>query len=116
MNRELCRLDDGKATLRILYMLYIGAGLASRGELEEVLGRSGVGRTAFYSSLDILGELGLIVRERERVDGKNLVRTKLTEKGIEIAEATMEYYKVIEQEFPELWRVNSSLNGLLVLL
>ncbi len=101
MNRELCRLDDGKATLRILFILHNGAELASRGLLEAALDRSGVGRSAFYSSLDVLLELGLIFKVQKRVDGKNLVFTELSEKGKKIAEATTVLYKVIEQEFPE---------------
>ena len=101
MNHAFNRLDDGKATLRILYMLHIGGHMASRGVLEASLAESGVGRSAFYSSLKVLGELGLIVEERKRVDGKNLVFTDLTEKGGNIAEAIVELYTVMEQEFPE---------------
>ena len=54
MNHAFSRLDDGKASLRILYYLYTGAGLASRGQLEAVLAENGVGRSAFYSSLGVL--------------------------------------------------------------
>jgi DNA-binding HxlR family transcriptional regulator len=60
-----------------------------------------VGRSGFYSSLKILDERGLIVREGKRVDGKNLVYTELTEKGNKITKAVFELYQVIEQEFPE---------------
>ncbi len=101
MNHAFNRLDDGKASLRILYMLYCGWERASRGVLEASLAESGVGSTAFYSSLKVLGELGLIVRERKRVDGKNLVFTGLSEKGGKIAEAVMELYEATSQEFPE---------------
>ena len=37
MNNAFNRLDDGKATLRILIELYSGLELASRGQLEESL-------------------------------------------------------------------------------
>ena len=51
MNHALCRIDDGKATLRILVELYSGAHLASRGELEASLAESGVGRSACIAAL-----------------------------------------------------------------
>ncbi len=101
MNREFCRLDDEKATLRLLHMLHTGGHFASRRVLEGALRGTGAGRTAYYSSLKVLTELGLIVRERKRFDGKNLVNTKLTEKGKKIADTIVELYAVIKQEFPE---------------
>ena len=101
MNHAFNKLDDCKASLRILIELYSGAGLASRGQLEAALGRSGVGRSAFYSSLKVLSELGLIFEVRKRVDGKNLLFTELTEKGEKIVKAIDELYTVIEQELPE---------------
>ena len=67
MNHVLCGLDGGKATLRILVELYNGAELASRGQLEAALDRSSVGRSTFYSSLNVLLELGLIFEVRKRV-------------------------------------------------
>ncbi len=100
MNHEFNRLD-GKATLRILIELINGAELASRGVLEALLAESGVGRSALYSSLKVLGELGLIFEVRKRVRDKNLVFTELTEKGKEIAKAIDELYAIIEEEFPE---------------
>ena len=101
MNQVFCSLDDGKATLRILFVLLNGAGIASRGQLEETLGRSGVGRSAFYSSLKVLKELELIFEVRKRVKGKNLLFTELTEKGEIVVKAIDELYTVIEQEYPE---------------
>ena len=101
MNQVFCSLDDGKATLRILIELYNGAEIASRGQLEKTLDRYGVGRSAFYSSLKVLQELGLIFKVRKRVDGKNLLYTELTEKGDKVVKAIDELYTVIEQEFPE---------------
>ena len=101
MNHAFNLLDDGKATLRILFELYSGAGLASRGQLEAALYRSGVGRSAFYSSLKVLKEWGLIFEVRKRVDGKNLLFTELTKKGDKIVNAIDELYTVIEQEYPE---------------
>ncbi len=101
MNQVFCSLDDGKATLRILYSLHGGWEQASRGQLEEKLDRNGVGRSAFYSSLKVLHELGLIFETRKRVDGKNLLFTELTEKGDKIVKAINELYTAIEQEYPE---------------
>ena len=101
MNNVFNRLDDGKASLRILYVLYDGWVEASRGQLEDRLYRNGVGRSAFYSSLKVLLELGLIVEVRKRFEGKNLLFTELTEKGNEIAKAITTLHTVIKQEFPE---------------
>jgi DNA-binding MarR family transcriptional regulator len=82
-------------------MLHTGGNFASRRVLGTALKRTGAGRTAYYSSLKILDELGLIVRKRKRVRDKNLVFTELTEKGKNIAEAIDELYAIIEEEFPE---------------
>ena len=101
MNHAFSRLDEGKASLRILIELFNGAELASRGQLEAALGSSGVGRSAFYSSLGVLCELGLIFEVRKRVGGKNLVFTELTEKGDKVVKAIDELYLLFEQEFPE---------------
>ena len=101
MNHAISRLDDGKATFRILIELLNGAGLASRGQLEEVLRSNGVGRSAFYSSLNVLFELGLIFEVRKRVDGKNLLFTELTEKGDKVVNVIDELLSLFEQEFPE---------------
>jgi len=101
MNHAFSRLDDGKASLRILYYLYNGAELASRGQLEAALAESGVGRSAFYSSLGVLSELGLIFEVRKRVGGKNLLFTELTEKGNKVVTAIDELYLLFEEMFPE---------------
>ena len=60
-----------------------------------------MGRSAFYSSLKALSELGLIFEVRKRVDGKNLLFTELTEKGDKVVKAIDELYSLFEQEFPE---------------
>jgi len=60
-----------------------------------------VGRSAFYSSLKVLVELGIIVEVRKRVDGRNLLFTELTEKGEKIVRAINRLCTMIEQEFPE---------------
>ncbi len=101
MNHAFNRLDDGKASLRILIELYNGAGKASRGQLEAALAKSGVGRSAFYSSLGVLSELGLIYEVRKRARGKNLLFTELTEKGDKVVKAIDELHSLFEQEFPE---------------
>ena len=60
-----------------------------------------MGRSAFYSSLKVLQELGLIINVRRRVDGKNLLFTELTEKGDKVVKAIDELYSLFEQMFPE---------------
>ncbi len=101
MNHAFSRLDEGKASLRLLIELFNGAELASRGELEAVIAESGVGRSAFYSSLGVLSELGLIFEVRKRVGGKSLVFTELTEKGDKVVKVIDGLYLLFEQEFPE---------------
>ena len=101
MNHAFSRLDEGKASLRLLIELLNGAEIASRGQLEAALGSSGVGRSAFYSSLGVLSELGLIFEVRKRVVGKNLLFTELTEKGDKVVKSIDELYSLFEQEFPE---------------
>ena len=102
MNQVFCSLDDGKATLRILNTLHGEGTFFSRGQLEKTLYRCGVGRSAFYSSLKVLQELGLIFEVRKRVKGKNLLFTKLTEKGELVVKAIDELYSLFfEQMFPE---------------
>ena len=60
-----------------------------------------VGRSAFYTSLKILQELGLIFEVRKRVDGKNLLFTELTEKGDKVVKAIDELYLLFEEMYPE---------------
>ena len=75
--------------------------MISREQLEAALDENGVGRSAFYSSLKVLSELGLIFGVRKRFAGKNLLFTELTEKGKKVVKAIDELITVIEQEFPE---------------
>ncbi len=101
MNNAFNKLDEGKASLRILYLLNGKGALASRGQFEEALGKNGVGRSGFYTSLKVLQELGLIFEVRKRVDGKNLLFTELTEKGDKVVKAIDKLYAAIEIEYPE---------------
>ena len=101
MNHAFNKFDDCKALLGIFMMLCRGGTSPFRRQLEAALDASGVGRSAFYSSLKVLSELGLIFEVRKRVDGKNLLFTELTEKGEKIVKAIDELYTVIEQELPE---------------
>ena len=46
MNHVLCKLDDEKATLRLLHMLHTGGHMVSLRVLEGDLSGTGVGRIA----------------------------------------------------------------------
>ena len=60
-----------------------------------------MGRSAFYTSLKVLQELGFIFEVRKRVDGKNKLFTELTEKGDKVVKAIDELFLLFEEMFPE---------------
>lgn len=78
---KLTLLDDNKATLRILYILYYEYPSNTRTELINRAKTHGVGTTSFYRSLNTLKQLALV---REKSQDKKII-TILTEKGVEIA-------------------------------
>ena len=83
---DLDRFDDGKATIRMILILALQHGADSREMFIADLKKHGVGRTAFYSSLEALEELALVESRDVVVNGKRTRETVLTDKGMRVAE------------------------------
>jgi DNA-binding PadR family transcriptional regulator len=79
------RLDEEKATLRLILILAYDMVPLTRLEFIEKAEEELVGRTAFYSSLRALKELGFIEETQDTKEGKRVIHTELTEKGIAVA-------------------------------
>ena len=93
---QLSRLDNERATFRILLFLGYGYTSVPRSELIREVAELGVGRSALYSSLGTLNELKLIEEYRETQDGKRFVMTKLTKSGYEVAKKIIELNRFLE--------------------
>jgi len=52
--------------------------------------RSGVGKSAFYSSIETLALIGLIEEKRVKIGGVSVKATKLTARGVSIAKKISE--------------------------
>jgi len=94
---DFSRLDEDTATLRILLNLSHIMGSTSRSQLIRELAKEGVGRSALFSSLKTLRDLGLIVDEKILRGNRKAVGTRLTSKGLEIAEIINQLVNVLEK-------------------
>ena len=94
----LSRLDKEKGTLRILNRLNSPKAHISRGLLIMLMEHEGVGRTAFYRSLNCLKELGLLDDYQEKHNKTKLTYARLTSKGIAIAEKIEEIAEILTKE------------------
>ena len=94
----LSRLDKEKGTLRILNVLGSENTRLSRGLQILLMKHEGVGRTAFYSSLDCLKELGLLEDYQDKHKKKKLTFSMLTSKGRDIAEKVEEIAELLSAE------------------
>ena len=94
----LSRLDKESGTLRILKVLSFQKTRLSRGLQILLLKHEGVGRTAFYSSLNCLKELGLLEDYREKHKKTKLTFSMLTSKGRAIAEKIEEIAEILTTE------------------
>ena len=93
---DLGAFDDEKATIRMILILGLQQGADSREMFIEVLKKHGVGRTAFYSSLEALEELALVESRDVVVNGKRTRETVLTDKGMRVAEVLIK----LEEHLP----------------
>ncbi len=94
----LSRLDEQKGTLRILKVLFFRTAPLSRGGLIMLMKHEGVGRTAFYRSLNCLKELGLLGEYQEKHKKKKITSSRLTSKGMAIAEKIKEIEEILTTE------------------
>ena len=94
----LSRLDEQKGTLRILKVLFFRTAPLSRGGLIKLMKQEGVGKTAFYRSLNCLKELGLLEDYQDKHKKKNLTFSMLTSKGRAIAEKVEEIAELLSTE------------------
>ncbi len=85
MNSRFAKLDNPRGSLRLLYILGNRIPQRSRSTFQEFAERSGVGKSAFYSSIRALLELGLIEEKRVRMGGASVKATELTPRGVTIA-------------------------------
>ena len=94
----LSRLDKERGTLRILKVLSFQKTRLSRGLQILLMEHEGVGRTAFYRSLNCLKELGLLEDYQEKHKKTKLTFSRLTSKGRAIAEKIEEIAETLITE------------------
>jgi DNA-binding PadR family transcriptional regulator len=70
----------------------------SRSIFLEFAEMSGVGKSAFYSSIHALAELGLIEEKRVRLGGVSVKVTELTPKGVSVAKKVDELFSYLSIE------------------
>jgi hypothetical protein len=80
------RLDEERSTLRLILILAKIQVPVARLEFIKSAEDVSVGRTAFYSGVGTLRELGLIEESSDKRGGKRVILTGLTEKGRRVAE------------------------------
>ena len=92
MNSLFAKLDNERGSLRLLHILRNRIPPMSRSTFLKIAGREGVGKSAFYSSIQTLGELGLIEEKRVRLGEASVVVTDLTSTGASIAKKVSELF------------------------
>jgi hypothetical protein len=101
------RLDEEKGTLRILNFLNFPLGLIQRQRIIIVMKTQGLGRTAFYKSLDCLKELGLVEDVPGDADLGKGVFTKLSPRGFVVAKKLREFQQLLNTSMTEESPVSS---------
>lgn len=89
-------LDMKKGAFTLLTILRYHFGPQTRGDLEEEAKRMSLGRTALYSAIKALREAGLVQETPLNLDGKRVVTTYFTEKGLAVAEKLIEIREIID--------------------
>jgi DNA-binding PadR family transcriptional regulator len=84
MNSRFAKLDNERGSLRLLRILGNRIPPMSRSIFLEFAEWSGVGKSAFYSSIHALAELGLIEEKRVRLGGVSVKVTELTPRGVSV--------------------------------
>jgi len=95
---NIYRLDEGKGTIRLLLTLYNEYRPISRLELLDELRKVNLGRTAAYKAIETLKALNLIEEGKSVHEGKRVITTSISEKGIEVAEKLDEIITMLDLE------------------
>ena len=90
-------LDGEKAALRLLLTLAYSQVPIPRLEFIKHAKEVGVGRTAFYSSLEKLKELGLVEVLTSRGERGTMVESRLTERGKKVARLLSEIEEIFRR-------------------
>ena len=90
-------LDGEKAALRLLLVLAYSQIPFPRLEFIKHAKEVGVGRTAFYSSLDKLKGLGLVEDLTGRGERGTVVESRLTERGEKVARLLSEIEEIFRR-------------------
>ena len=98
MNTEFISFDKSDAALRVLWTIAYYYKSITRSELIEDVKPLGVARTALYSALTLLNDLGLIKEEHSHREGIRVKLTSLTDKGLEVAKKVIEIEKIFESK------------------
>ncbi len=92
VNSRFAKLDKARGSLRLLHILGNRIPPMSRSIFLKFAERSGVGKSAFYSSIRALRELGLIEEKRVRNRSVSLKVTELTPRGVSVAKKVSELF------------------------
>ena len=84
------RLDEERGTLRLILTLAYNQVPLTRLEYMNGADEVGVGRTAFYSGIRTLMELGLVEETYETREGKRVILSGLTKDGWAVAKLLRE--------------------------
>jgi len=98
MNSEFIALDKSDAALRVLLTIAYSYKPIIRSDLIEYVKPLVVARTALYSAVKLLKGLELIKEESSRREGRRVILTSLTEKGLEVAKKVIEIEKIFESK------------------
>jgi len=98
MNSHFAKLDNERGSLRLLHILGNRTPPMSRTLFLEFAERTGVGKSAFYSSIQTLAELGLIEEKRVKRGDVTVKETKLTPRGVSIAKKISELHRICRMD------------------
>jgi hypothetical protein len=96
MNSRFAKLDNERGSLRLLYILGNRIPPMSRSTFQGFAEKSGVGKSAFYSSIRVLLELELIEENRIRMSGRSVKVTKLTPRGVSVTRKVSDLFSDLE--------------------
>ncbi len=92
MNSRFAKLDNERGSLRLLHILGNRIPPMSRSTFLRFAEGRGVGKSAFYSSIRTLAELGLIDVKRVSMGGASVKVTELTSEGVSVTKKISELF------------------------